>query len=255
MSCCARAPQRQLSIQKESMQPNLLDVINRSLGDELVTQIARRLGEPDAATRLAIDGLVPVLVGCMAQRAASIDGAKGLLRMIASVSLEAKTVDAPVKLLAEDSGSLERLITMGPGILGSLLGSQATQLAVAVAGISALRISSASWLSAFMASFVCALVAKEVQANKLNANAFQNLLMAQRTALQGALDRRILMALGVKSLNSYLAEVNSGNGGPHSIRSPETVNAQPASGSALGSAWLIGAVLVIALVIAWLLSR
>jgi OmpA-OmpF porin, OOP family len=232
------------------MAQNLLDVINRSIGDELVTQIARRLGESDAATRLAIGGLVPVMIGCMAQRAASAEGAKSLLRMITSMPIDAKSLGAPAGLLTEDTGSLERMITMGPGIVGSLLGDQAMQLAGAVAGISAVRTSSASWLSAFIASFVCALVAREVQSNKLNANAFQSLMMAQRVALQGALDRRILMALGVKSLNSYLAEVNGG--GLHTASPHATATTPPAAGSS--NAWLIGVLLIIVFVAAWLLA-
>lgn len=234
------------------MTPNLLTMINRSVGDDLVMAVARRLGERDAATRLAIDGLVPVLIGCMAQRAASIDGAKSLLRIISSVTVDTKILETPGKLLAEDTGALERLITMGPGILGTLLDTQATQLAGAVASISGLSVSSASWLSAFMASLVCAIVAKE--ARKLNANGLQSLMMGQRAPLQGALDRRILMALGVKSLNSYLAEVNGGNGGSHSSRLPESASTQSASGSALSNAWLIGGALFIAALVAWTLS-
>lgn len=52
------------------MTQNLLSMIDRSIEDEFVMHVARRLGEADAATRLAINGLVSVLIGCMAQRAA-----------------------------------------------------------------------------------------------------------------------------------------------------------------------------------------
>ncbi len=194
------------------MTQGLLELFRHSLGADLVTQIARRLAEPEEPMRLALDGLLPVLLGCMAQRAASVEGAQSMMRTISSVPLDPGMLAAPARLLTEDTGTLERLTTMGPGMLGFLIGNQANRLAGAVASVSGIRVSSASWLVAFITALACAVMNREVQASKLDASGVQALLLAQREALRASLDSRIVVALGVSGLNQYRAEEDSGAG-------------------------------------------
>ncbi|MFN0299807.1 MAG: DUF937 domain-containing protein [Burkholderiales bacterium] len=202
------------------MTQGLLELFKHSLGEDLVMQIARRLGEPEEPMRLAMDGLLPVLLGCMAQRGASVEGAQSLMRTIASVPLDPGMLAAPARLLTEDTGTLERLTTMGPGMLGFLIGNQANRLAGAVASVSGIRVSSASWLVAFITALVCAVMNRAVQTNKLDASGVQALLLAQREALQASLDRRVLAALGKSGLNDYVAGEDRGAGGASASAEP-----------------------------------
>ncbi len=238
------------------MAQGLLDLFNRSLGPVFVARVAARLGETEAPTRLALDGLLPVLLACMAQRGANVEGAQSLLRTIASVPLDPAMIATPARLLTEDTGALERLTTMGPGILGFLLGNQASRLAGAVAEVSGIRVSSASWLAPFVTALVCAVTSREIQARKLDATAVQALLGDQREALQKSLDRRILAALGVKSLNGYLAEVNgSAKDGPSTIELAEQAGVPPPHKKTRLPGSMIWIVLVLVVAMVWWLAR
>ncbi len=237
------------------MTQSLLALFRHSLGADLVTQIARRLGEPEEPMRLALDGLLPVLLGCMAQRGASVEGAQSLMRTIASVPLDPGMLAAPARLLTEDTGTLERLTTMGPGMLGFLIGNQANRLAGAVASVSGIRVSSASWLVAFITALACAVMNREVQASKLVASGVQALLLAQREALQGSLDPRIVIALGISGLNQYRAEVDNASGSasvPIEPFGPVNVPANRKSAQIPASIIWIG-LAVAGLVVWWLL--
>lgn len=238
------------------MTQGLLDLFKRALGDDLVTQIARRLGESEEPTRLALDGLLPVLLGCMAQRGASVEGAQSLMRTIASVPLDPGILAAPARLLTEDTGTLERLTTMGPGMLGFLIGNQANRLAGAVASVSGIRVSSASWLVAFITALVCAVMNREVQASKLDAVGVQALLLAQREALQGSLDRRIVVALGNSSLNEYVVEGDGAAGSASASVDPEApANVVPIRSGTRIPASIIWAGIAVAVGVVWWLLR
>ena len=238
------------------MTQSLLDLFKRSLGEDLVTRIARRLDEPEEPMRRALDGLLPVLLGCMAQRGASVEGTQSLMRTIASVPLDPGILAAPARLLTEDTGTLERLTTMGPGMLGFLIGNQANRLAGAVASVSGIRVSSASWLVAFITALACAVMNREVQASKLDASGVQALLLAQREALQGSLDQRIVVSLGIPSLNQYIAEGDGAAGsasGPLESQAPN--NVVPIQNGTRIPVWVGWIGLAVAAWIVWWLSR
>ncbi len=238
------------------MAQGLLDLFNRSLGPVFVARVAERLGEKEAPTRLALDGLLPVLLACMAQRGANVEGAQSLIRTIASVPLDPAMIATPARLLTEDTGALERLTTMGPGILGFLLGNQASRLAGAVSKVSGIGVSSASWLAPFVTALVCALMHREVQSRKLDPIGVQGMLGDQREALQASLDRRILAELGVRSLSGYLAEVSwITKDGPSTIELAEQAGVPPPHKRTRlpGSIIWIALVLVVAMV--WWLAR
>ncbi len=237
------------------MTQSLLDLFKHSLGEDLITQIARRLDEPEEPMRRALDGLLPVLLGCMAQRGATVEGTQSLMRTIGSVPLDPGILAAPARLLTEDTGSLERLTTMGPGMLGFLIGNQANRLAGAVASVSGIRVSSASWLVAFITALACAVMNREVQASKLDASDVQALLLAQREALHGSLDQRIVVALGIPSLNQYIAE-GDGAAGSASVplESQAPNNVVPIQSGTRIHVWVGWIGLAVAAWIVWWLS-
>jgi Bacterial protein of unknown function (DUF937) len=107
-------------------------------------------------------------------------------------------------LLSQDTGALERLTTMGPGLLGFLFGNKANVLAGAVSAVSGTRTSSMSWLSAMLAPLVCALLNRIVQAEALDGARLSALLGEQAPTLRDALDRRVVNALNVPNLSGYL---------------------------------------------------
>lgn len=184
---------------------NLLEKFHDALGADFVAHLATRLGETEPQLRAAVDGMLPVLLASLVERGSS-GNVGALLKSVASVPADPLMLERPVSLLTEDTGALERLTTMGPGLLGFLLGNKANVLASAVGTASGIRTSSASWLGAVLAPLTCALLNREVQQSRLDESGLAQLLVAQREPLQLALDPRIVSALGIPALNRLLPE-------------------------------------------------
>lgn len=184
---------------------NLLEKFRDALSAEFVAHIAARLNEPEQQLSAAVDGMVPVLLGSMLQRG-SPESVGALTKAVASVPADPLMLERPVSLLTEDTGALERLTTMGPGLLGFLFGNKASAVAAAVASVTGIRSSSASWLGAVLAPLTCALLNREIQGTRLDDDGVVTLLAAQREPLQAALDRRIVTAIGIGPLHRMLPE-------------------------------------------------
>lgn len=231
---------------------NLLEKFHDALGADFVAHVATRLGEPQQQLRAAVEGMLPVLLGSLVERG-SAGNAGTLLKSVASVPADPLMLEHPASLLTEDTGALERLTTMGPGLLGFLLGNKANALASAVGSASGIRTSSASWLGAVLAPLICALLYREVQQSRLDDSGLVQLLAAQREPLQAALDRRIVTAIGIAALNRLLPEQTaaSAQGGAATAESaaleqgavPSAQSSGPGQPVAL---WIVLALIVLA---------
>ncbi len=188
---------------------NLLDTFRDALNTDFVAQVANRLGEPEPQLRAAVNGMVPVLLGTMLQRG-SPDNVGVLVKSAASVPADPLVLERPASLLTEDTGALERLTTMGPGLLGFLFGNRAAAVAPALASASGIRSSSATWLGAVLAPLTCALLNREVRRGGLDDHGVVQLLDAQREPLRAALDRELVTAIGIGALTRMLPEQSAG---------------------------------------------
>lgn len=231
---------------------NLLEKFHDALGADFVAHLATRLGETEPQLRAAVDGMLPVLLASLVERGSS-GNVGALLKSVASVPADPLMLERPVSLLTEDTGALERLTTMGPGLLGFLLGNKANVLASAVGTASGIRTSSASWLGAVLAPLTCALLNREVQQSRLDESGLAQLLVAQREPLQLALDPRIVSALGIPALNRLLPEQPAARAQTHAASADldssaqQTLPSAPARGPGQPIAlWTVLALIVLA---------
>ena len=162
------------------------DLIQRQLTPETITQISQSIGADPATTRQAVDAAVPMLLGGMAQHAASPQGVSAIE---AASEQHAGLLDgitgALGGVLGGSGGALGGLGGMlggaGAGsILGSILGSSHTKVTDGVTQASGLDTQKAGKLLMVLAPIVLAAIARHRQ--QTNASSTQISSDLQREA-------------------------------------------------------------------------
>ena len=207
------------------MTSNLLDLIKRGLPADFSDLASKAVGESPGATQTALTAALPALVGAIAQKGATAEGAQSLLSLLDNPAV---STGAAANLSARVEGAQDRAaVTIGgSGLLGSLLGDKAGALAGTLASVAGLRNSqSASSLLALLAPIVLGFIKKIVGEQGLGASGLASLLAGQGPFLQGTLDRRLTSALGFASPSSLLDSLGG-----------KATAAMGAAGAAIGSA-------------------
>jgi hypothetical protein len=186
---------------------NMDEMLRASLADDAGSVIARSLSAPEGETRLAIAAAIPVMLGAIAQRGGSTIGADRVLGMLRAGSLERVSPDAVGARVGSETDR-ERMLAQGTGLLGALFEGKVGALAEGVAAVSGLSSATTPRLLGLVASLVLGLLKDHVVENRIGANDFVAMMSAQRPTLLGAIDRRLLGALGYSSVAAYLDSDN-----------------------------------------------
>ena len=214
------------------MTTNLLDLIKQGLPSDFSDLAGKVVGESPGATQTALTAALPALVGAIAQKGSTTDGARSLLSLLDNPNVGMGGLANLSGLLGggQDSASLT---AAGSGLLGSLLGDKAGALAGTLASVAGLRNSqSASSLLALLAPIVLGFIKKFVGEKGLGASGLASLLAGQGQFLQGTLDRRLTSALGFASPSSLLDSL----GGKAAAAMGAAGAAMGSAGAAIGSA-------------------
>ena len=207
------------------MTTNLLDLIKQGLPANFSDVASKVVGESPGATQTALTAALPALVGAIAQKGATAEGAQSLLSLLDNPAVSTGAL-ANLSGLLDGGQDGAALTSGGSGLLGSLLGDKAGALAGTLASVAGLRNSqSASSLLALLAPIVLGFIKKFVGEKGLGASGLASLLAGQGPFLQGALDRRLTSALGFASPSSLLDSLGG-----------KATAAMGAAGAAIGSA-------------------
>jgi len=95
------------------MNANLLSLAQTALGDDFSRQAAQFLGESPAGTQLAVSSLLPVVLGTIAHKGATSQGASGLMSLIGGANLDTSSLGNVAGLLGSGSAG------MGSSALGA----------------------------------------------------------------------------------------------------------------------------------------
>ena len=120
------------------MTTNLLDLIKQGLPSDFSDLAGKVVGESPGATQTALTAALPALVGAIAQKGSTTDGARSLLSLLDNPNVGMGGLANLSGLLGggQDSASLT---AAGSGLLGSLLGDKAGALAGTLASVAGLR--------------------------------------------------------------------------------------------------------------------
>ena len=243
------------------MSANLLSLVQTALGGDFAKLAGQYLGESVPSTQSALTSLLPAVLGGVAQKGATPEGASSLLSLINGSNLDTTLLDNVAGMFGSGSNAMSSLMKLGTSsLVPALFGDKAGGLVNALAGTAGIKSSSATNLIAMIVPLIFTFLKKYVSQNNLSAGSLSSLLKGQGEFLSKSLDSRLTGALGFASPAAMLsslggaaadtakragAAVASGAGAAASTAVAATTATK--SGLMRWLPWLIGAAILLAL--------
>jgi outer membrane protein OmpA-like peptidoglycan-associated protein len=188
------------------MNANLLTLAQDALGGDFAKLAGQFLGESPGATQSALGSLLPAVLGMVAQKGATPQGASGLMSLINGANLDVSSLGNIAGLFGGSGSGANALMKAGTSsLVPALLGDRAGPLVNALSSASGLKTTSSTNLLAMIVPLVLAFLKKFMGDKGLNANSLSSLLSSQGPNLKGALDGRMSSALGFSSPGAFLS--------------------------------------------------
>jgi outer membrane protein OmpA-like peptidoglycan-associated protein len=192
------------------------------------------------------------VIGGIAQKGATPQGASGLMSLINGANLDASSLGNIAGLFGGGGSGVNALLKAGTGsLVPALFGDKAGPLVNALSSASGIKTASATNLLAMLVPLVLTFLKKFMGDKGLNANSLASLLSSQGPNLKGALDSRMSSALGFASPAAFLGGLG-GQAADTAVRAGTAV----ASGAAAATVatksgfmrwlpWIIGAAVLL----------
>jgi OOP family OmpA-OmpF porin len=231
------------------MNDNLLALIQQFLGGDFSGNISEFLGESQGSTQSALGLLLPVVLGGIAQKGATPQGASSLLSLLNGADLDVGAIGDPAGLFGGGGAGANAMMKSGGGdLVTALFGDKGGALSNALASSSGVKGGSATNLLAVVVPLILAFLKKFIGAKGLNASSLSSLLAAQGPHLKNSLDSRLTTALGFPDANALLgslgSHVSGKAAGALAGSSAVVAKATDKSGQARWLPWVIAAALL-----------
>jgi len=188
------------------MSTNLLSLAQQALGSDFSKLAGQFIGESPDATQSALTSLLPAVLGGIASKGATTDGAAGLMSLINGANLDVNALGNIAGLFGGGGTALNGLMKAGAGsFVPALFGDKSGALVSALSSAAGIKSTSATNLIAMVVSVVLMFLKKFIGDKGLNASSLASLLSSQGPSLQGALDSRITGALGFANPAAFLS--------------------------------------------------
>lgn len=192
------------------MSINLLSMATQALGGDFAQRVGQLMGETEGSAQSALGGMLPAILGTVAQKGGSADGAAGILAMLTGPHVNGSWLDNIGAIMTPGSAQAGPVAQAGTAILGTLFGDKLGGLVSTVASMSGLKSGNVSGLLQMVAPLVMSVLAKHVSSNKLDAGGLHGLLHGQQSSLAAAIDPRLGGVLGLGGLISSVMGSGAG---------------------------------------------
>jgi len=234
------------------MNANLLTLAQDALGGDFSKLAGQFLGESQGATQSALSSLLPAVLGGIAQKGATPQGATGLMSLINGANLDVGSLGNIAGLFGGGGSGVNALLKAGTSsLVPALFGDKAGALVNALSSSSGIKTASATNMLAMIVPLLLTLLKKFMGDKGLNANSLSSLLSSQGPNLQGALDSRMSSALGHASPAAFLSGLG-GQAADTAKRAGAAVVGGAAAATTAGKSglmrwlpWLIGAAVLL----------
>jgi outer membrane protein OmpA-like peptidoglycan-associated protein len=190
------------------MSTNLLSLAQQALGTDFSKLAGQFLGESQASTQSAMSSLLPAVMGMIAQKGSTQQGASALLQQLQSPAIDTNMLGNIAGLLGGGGSQMQSLLKLGTDTLvPALLGDKAGGLVNSLASAAGIKGSSATNLLAMVVPMIFAFLKKFIGEKKLDAGGLTALMGGQGEFLSSALDSRITSALGFGSTGAFLSGI------------------------------------------------
>jgi len=195
------------------MNANLLSLAQNALGGDFSKMAGQFLGESPTATQGALSSLLPAVLGCIAQKGATAEGASNLMSLVSSANLDVSSLGNIGSLFSGGGAGANDLLRAGTSrLVPAVFGDKSGALVNALSSSSGIKTSSATNLIALVVPMVLTFLKKFIGERGLNASSLSSLLSSQGPNLQGALDSRMTSALGFPSASAFLSSLGGAAG-------------------------------------------
>lgn len=187
---------------------NLLDTIKSQIGGELIGKAASFLGENPAATKKAMDVLMPSLLGGVVNQTTSISGATNLMNSLSNGGHDGSIFGSLGTLLGGGSAT-QGLINSGNGIVKDIFGDKIGGIVDWISAYAGIGSGSTSSLMNMAAPMLMGALGKQVNGGNLGVSGLMNLLGNQTEFIKKALPTGLSSVLGLSNLKLDTPSVSS----------------------------------------------
>jgi OmpA-OmpF porin, OOP family len=192
-----------LEIKPYALQMNLLAELKETLNTNVTSKVAALLGEKEDKTKVAIESLIPTILGGLMKRASNESGAATLMNVIQKGNHDGSIVEQISHFLSSKD-NLTNLTTSGHSIVSMLLPDKKSSIANLISGFAGVRNSSATTLLAIISPIILGRLGSEVKKQSLSKEGLANFLMTQKDYLLDeipeGLEHKLVDTLGIGSL-------------------------------------------------------
>jgi OmpA-OmpF porin, OOP family len=163
---------------------NLIDAAKGIFTNELVNKASSYLGESENSVAKAMSGILPSVIGGIADKSSSTEGANTIAGM-AQEHHSSGILGSIGSFFGNEGGGL---LNKGAGLLGSLFGdSKMGMLTSLISSFSGIKSASATSLLSMAAPAVMGFLGKHAADNNLNAGGLASMLSSQKDNISAAL--------------------------------------------------------------------
>lgn len=154
----------------------ILDLLNSSVGKELISGVSNQMGLNKASTASALGSAIPLILGGMQNNASSSSGASGLLGALMGGNHNGSILDNLGSILG-GSNIDDNVMSDGGNILGHVFGGQENNAAKAISKSNGIDMSSAMNIMKVAAPLVMGYLGKQAMSSGVSdQNGLSNLL-------------------------------------------------------------------------------
>jgi OmpA-OmpF porin, OOP family len=165
---------------------NLLDMAKSYFSNELISKASSHLGESEGGISKVISAAIPSLIGTIADKASSHDGANSVMQM-ASEQNDSGILGSLGGFFNSDSNS--SLLSKGSSIIGSLFGNggQSNMLTTLISSFAGVKGSSVGTIISMAAPALLGLIGKHSKDNNMSASSMASMLGEQKKSAMSML--------------------------------------------------------------------
>lgn len=186
---------------------NILELLKSQFSDEIVGQLGKFVNEDSSKTKAALGSILPAVLGGLASKGSTFQGASEILSMITKGGFGADTLKGlPTSFKGDDT--TKNLLKTGTGLLGGIFGDRVSKVIDWICSSSGIGKNSASSLLGLVVPSVLGFFGKEVKGSNLNATGLMNLLGDQVGFLKNLAPAGLASVLGVSNLSDLAKSVS-----------------------------------------------
>ncbi|WP_345242084.1 DUF937 domain-containing protein [Nibrella saemangeumensis] len=203
------------------MAVNLLSYLQEQFTPSVVDQLSSHLNESPTNTRKAIDGVLPAVLGGMAQRVQESGGASDIVDLLKDGNYGNTPLD--ISQVIGSRGDEQAAAATGSSLLDRIFGDDTDEVASAVALHSGVQQPSALALMGLAGSVLMGILGRQAQDKGLSATNLTTLLAGQADYIRTSLPAGLASLSGVLNLDKMRTEPGE------SIQGTTTMTSTPVS--------------------------